>query len=132
MHRLLAASARQCRMFSGGRSWPFPARPTNCVNRRSNSGRGRSQRRSADSLDSACRLLHAIHPPLPPNATIQERLSGPVMVRRLNYFSCHWPLPRFTSAALQVLHCQDSSFSAGAQAAAQWSDNRRLVDGWSE
>lgn len=130
MHRLLTASARPCRMFSGSDSWPFPTRPTNCVNRRSNSGRWRSQRRSADSLDSARRLVHAITPTPPPHDTI--RLFGPLMVRRLNYLTCHWALPRFTSAVLQVFHCQDSSLSAGAQAAVQWSDNRRLVDGWSE
>lgn len=63
VHRLLTASARPCRMFSGSNSWLFPTRPTNCVNRRSNSGRWRSQRRSADSLDSARRLVHAITPP---------------------------------------------------------------------
>lgn len=66
------------------------------------------------------------------HATVQERLFGPLMVRRLSYLTCHWALPRFTSAAVQVFDCQESSFSAGAQAAVQWSDNRRLVDGWSE
>lgn len=66
------------------------------------------------------------------HATVQEHLFGPLMVRRLSYLTCHWALPRFTSAAVQVFDCQESSFSAGAQAAVQWSDNRRLVDGWSE
>lgn len=39
-----------------------PTRPTNCVNRRSNSGGWRSQRRSADSSDSARRWVRATPP----------------------------------------------------------------------
>lgn len=37
------------------------------------------------------------------HVTVQERLSGPVMVHRLSYLICHWALPRFTSPSSKSL-----------------------------
>lgn len=100
-------------------------RPTNCVNRRSNSGHCRSQRRSADSLDSARRLVHATPPPKRACSALWWSAGWIIWLVTGRYLALHQP-------PWLLFDCQNSSFSAGAQAAVQRSDNRRLVDGWSD